>query len=217
MELLKIKFPKFNFTSKIKDQKKASFRITKEYIQDAWKTLSASGKIGDALLIHLMYALGLRTGEIRLLKFDDVNNQERPTIKVCKAHKGKVKQIEISQALYDENKNYENELIMKEKYDKIIRKTTESEEVAGYFMYTDSESAIIKIFRRKLGGTLSKFNMRPKIIRELSLKEKKNVPKMIKELSLAETSNTRPAKMMKRDSSKGINQGKTSKKLKKKR
>ena len=69
-----------------------------------------------------MYALGLRTGEIRLLKFDDVNNQEQPTIKVYKAHKGKVKQIEISQALYDEIKNYENELIMKEKYDKTIRK-----------------------------------------------------------------------------------------------
>ena len=139
----KDKFPKITFTSKIKDQKKVSFGITKEYIQDAWKTLSASGKIGDALLIYLMYALGLRTGKIRLLKFDDVNNQEQPTIKVYKAHKGKVKQIEISQALYDEIKNYENELIMKEKYDKTIRKTTESEEVAGHFMYTDSESAII--------------------------------------------------------------------------
>ena len=71
----KDKFPKITFTSKIKDQKKVSFGITKEYIQDAWKALSASGKIEDALLIHLMYALGLRTGEIRLLKFDDVNNQ----------------------------------------------------------------------------------------------------------------------------------------------
>ena len=66
------------------------------------ETLSASGKIGDALLIHLTYALGLRTGEIRLLRFDDVNNQEHPTNKVYKAHKAKVKQIEISQALYDE-------------------------------------------------------------------------------------------------------------------
>ena len=213
----KDKFPKITFTSKIKDQKKVSFGITKEYIQDAWKTLSASGKIGDALLIHLMYALGLRTGEIRLLKFDDVNNQEHPTIKVYKAHKGIVKQIEISQALYDEIKNYENELIMKEKYDKTIRKTTESEEVAGHFMYTDSESAIIKKFRRNFGGILSKFNLRPKIIRELSLKEKNNGPKMIKELSLTETSNIRPVKMIKSNSSKGINQGKTSKKLKKKR
>ena len=213
----KDKFPKITFTSKIKDQKKVSFGITKEYIQDAWKTLSASGKIGDALLIHLKYALGLRTGEIRLLKFDDVNNQAHPTIKVYKAHKGKVKQIEISRALYDEIKNYENELIMKEKYDNTIRKTTESEEVAGYFMYTDSESTIIKKFRRNFWGILSKFNMRPKIIRELSLKEKNNEPKMIKELSLTETSNIRPVKMIKSDSSKGINQGKTSKKLKKKR
>ena len=210
----KDKFPKISFTSKIKDQKKVSLVIIKEYTQDARKTLSASGKIGDAFLIHLMYTLGLRTGEIRLLKFDDVNNQEHPTIKVYKTHEGKVKQIEISQALYDEIKNYENKLIMKEKYDKTIRKTTESEEVDGHFMYTDSESVIIKKIRKNFGGTLSKFNLRPKFIRELSLKEKNNGPKMIKELSLSETSNIRPVKMMKRVSSKGINQGKTSKKIK---
>ena len=39
---------------------------------------------------------------------------------------------------------------------------------------------------------------------------------MIKELPLAETSNISPVKMMKRNSSKGINRGKTSQKLKKK-
>ena len=213
----KDKFPKISFTSKIKDQKKVSLVIIKEYIQDGWKTLSASGKIGDAFLIHLMYTLGLRTGEIRLLKFGDINNQEHPTIKAYNTHKGKVKQIEISQALYDEIKNYENKLIMKEKYDKTIRVTTESEEVDGHLIYTYSESAIIKKIRRNFGGTLSKFNLRPKIIIELSFNEKNNVPKMIKELSLAENSNIRPVKMMKKDSSKGINQGKTSKKLKKKR
>ena len=33
----KDKFPKITFTSKIKDQKKVNFEITKENIQDAWK------------------------------------------------------------------------------------------------------------------------------------------------------------------------------------
>ena len=61
---------------------------------------------------------------------------------------------------------------MKEKYDKTIRKTTESEYVAEYFMITDSWSAIIKKFRRKFGGTLSKFNLRPNIITELFLKKR---------------------------------------------
>ena len=64
-------------------------------------------------------------------------------------------------------------------------------------MYTDSKSAIIKKFRRNLGRILSKFNLKPKIIRELSLKEKNNGPEMIKELSLTETSNIRPVKMIK--------------------
>ena len=43
-------------------------------------------------------------------------------------------------------KNYEYELILKEKYDETIRQATQSEEVARHFNYTDSESAIIKKF-----------------------------------------------------------------------
>ena len=37
-------------------------------------------------------------------------------------------------------------------------------------MYTDSESVIIKKFKRNFGGILNRFNLRPKDIRELSLK-----------------------------------------------
>ena len=71
-----------------------------------------------------MYLLGLKTKEIRLLKFEDVSDNVQPTIKVYIFNSGKAKQIEISKALYEEIKNYENELILKEKYDETIRQAT---------------------------------------------------------------------------------------------
>ena len=49
------------FTSKLDSQKRVNFDITKEFIKDAWKTLKFKGKIRDELLIHLIYALKLRT------------------------------------------------------------------------------------------------------------------------------------------------------------
>ena len=59
------------------------------------------GKTGNAFLIRLIYTLKLRTGEVRLLKFEDVKNQEQPTIKVYRSKRGNSKQIQISQDIYD--------------------------------------------------------------------------------------------------------------------
>ena len=103
-EVSKDKPPKIVFTRKIKNPKGVSFEITKESIQIAWKTLTINGKIGDALLIHLMYVLGLKSKEIRLLKFEDVSDNVQPSIKVEKFNSEKVKQIEISKALYEEKR-----------------------------------------------------------------------------------------------------------------
>ena len=53
-----------------------------EIIENAKKVLTSKGKISDALLIHIMYALGLKTGEVRYLRFEDVYNKDRPIIQV---------------------------------------------------------------------------------------------------------------------------------------
>ena len=110
------------------------------------------GKTGDALLIRLMYTLKLRTGEVRLMKFEDVKNQEQPTIKVYRSKRGNSKQIQISQDLYNEIKYYEGYLIQKGKYDKVIRQITVSEQVVGHFMFPDSGSTILKKFESYYGG-----------------------------------------------------------------
>ena len=74
--------------------------------------MTEKGNTADALLLHLMYELGLRTGEVRYLKFEDLSDdKEDPSIKLYDSVKGKVKQVSISQEIYNEIKAYEYELI----------------------------------------------------------------------------------------------------------
>ena len=96
------KFPQIAFTSKLESQKRVNFDITNEFIKDAWETLKFKGKIWDALLIHLMYALKLRTGVIRLLRFEDLSDRDLFTFKVYKSQRGNVKQIQLSKTLFNE-------------------------------------------------------------------------------------------------------------------
>ena len=138
------KYPKITFYSNANTQKKEKFVITSEFIQNVLKTLKNKGTTGDALLIHLMYTLKLRTGGVRLIKFEDVKNQEQPTIKVYRSKISNSKQTQISQDLYNEIKYYEGYLIQKGKYDKFIRQITVSEQVVGHFKFADSESTILK-------------------------------------------------------------------------
>ena len=49
----------------------------------------AKGKTADALLIHLMYALGLRTEEVKYLRFEDVKNTTNAIIKIYDIRKKK--------------------------------------------------------------------------------------------------------------------------------
>ena len=84
----------------------------KEIIEHSWNVLTEKGDTADALLLHLMYELGMRTGEVRYLKFEDISDVKGElNIKVYDSVKGKIKQVSISQEIYNEIKAYENELI----------------------------------------------------------------------------------------------------------
>ena len=54
------------------------------------ENFKVKGKIEDALLIHLMYALKLRTGETILLRFEDLSDKDLFTFKVYKSQRRKV-------------------------------------------------------------------------------------------------------------------------------
>ena len=102
------------------------------------------GKTGDALLVQLIFTLRLKISEIRILRFEDVSNQEEPKLKVSNSKKGNSKLIVISEELYNDIKNYETNLIKNGKYGKAIRKLSLSEHTIGHFMFNGSEYSIIK-------------------------------------------------------------------------
>ena len=103
-------FPIIEFTSPNKERKEVDSEFIRETVENAWNILSDRGKTGDALLVHMMYVLGLKTGEVRLLRFEDVQNEDEPIIKIYDSKTNTTKQILISQELYEEIIGYKNEL-----------------------------------------------------------------------------------------------------------
>ena len=96
-------FPVVKFSSKKKGKEQNHSAYDRELILDAWKTLSNKGNKVDALLLHLMFALALRPGEARLLKFEDVLiNNNQMLFKVYKSKKGRIQQLTISKEFYNE-------------------------------------------------------------------------------------------------------------------
>ena len=71
-----------------------------------------------------MYTLGLRTGEVKYLKFEDVKNTTNATIKIYGIQKRKEKLIDISQELYNEIKKYEKQIKEKNKFFLIYKSYT---------------------------------------------------------------------------------------------
>ena len=53
-------FPVIEFAREKKTHKKVDYDSINEIIENNWKVLVSKGKISDALLIHIMYALGLK-------------------------------------------------------------------------------------------------------------------------------------------------------------
>ena len=137
-------FPKIEFTSPKKEHKEVNYEFVRETVENAWNTLSNKGKTGDALLILLMYVLGLKTWEVRLLRFKDVEYKDQPTIKIYDSKKESVKQILISQELYDEIIEYKNELTATKKYHASTRDTPRDQTDYGHFMFCDSKGSITK-------------------------------------------------------------------------
>ena len=62
----KSNFPKIQFTSTSKTNKHVQLNLDKDDIENSWKTLANYGKIKISLLVHIIYELGLRTGELCL-------------------------------------------------------------------------------------------------------------------------------------------------------
>ena len=106
--------------------------------------MKLKSKTGESLLVQLIFTFGLKISEIRLLRFEDLSNQEEPKLKVSNSKKGSSKLIVISEELYNEIKYYEASLIKKGKYEKAIRQSIISKKIIGHLMFNDSIYTIIK-------------------------------------------------------------------------
>ena len=104
-------FPVIKFSSRKKGKEQDHSAYDKDVILKAWNTLSKQRNKLDALLLHLMFALALRPGEARLIKFEDVElKNSQVSIKVYKSKKDRTQQLSISQQLYDEIISYKQHL-----------------------------------------------------------------------------------------------------------
>ena len=171
-------FPTIEFSSEKKAPKLENSESVDEIIEDAWKILTSKGKTADALLIHLMYALRLRTGEAKYLKFEDVKNTTNATIKIYDIRKRKEKLIDISQELYNEIKKYEKQIKKKNKFFKSIRATPDEASISGYFIFEEWRETIARNFQSKFKGALKNFKLKPKDLRIASILKRSSKSKL---------------------------------------
>ena len=82
LDLIRKTFQKLNLHVQKKEHKEVDYEFVREIVENAWNTLSNKGKTGDALLIHLMYVRGLKTWEVRLLRFEDAEYKDQPKNKI---------------------------------------------------------------------------------------------------------------------------------------
>ena len=162
-------FPIIEFSSAKKAPKLANSKSVDEIVEEARNVLTSKGKTADALLIHLMYALGSRTGEVKYLRFEDVKNTITATIKVYDIQKRKEKIVSISQELYNEIKQYEKQIKEMKKYFKSIRTTPDEASISGYFIFEECRETISRKFQSKFKGALKNFKLKPKDLRIASI------------------------------------------------
>ena len=162
-------FPIIEFTSPNKEHKEVNYEFIRKTVENAWNILSDRGKTGDALLVHMMYVLGLKTGEVRLLRFEDVQNEDEPIIKIYDSKTNTTKQILISQELYEEIIEYKNRLSVSNKYHKSTRDTPRDKFDYGYFMFSNTKGSITKKFYSNFKGILKNFDLKSKDLREASI------------------------------------------------
>ena len=160
-------FPKIKFSSvKIgKEGDHAAF--PKEVIEETCKRLYASGQIRSAIMVHLLFSLALRPGEVKFLKFEDINMENGiPTIKVYRAKTNRTQSFSISQELLAELNEYKEYLISKNLFIESTRKSNKNLPFTGHFLFQGGKNAVYKEFSSKLNSNLRNNKaIRPKDLR----------------------------------------------------
>ena len=160
-------FPTIKFSSNKRGNEEDHPAVPKEEIEQMWQDLNANGNIQTALLIQIMYSFALRPGEVRYLRFEDVNIvNNNYSFKIYRSKTDRFQSFSISKELYDDVKSYMKNLIETNKYSEEIRMNDKGRKIKGHFLFNKGISSVTKKFDaayKKLFANRSK--IRPKDIR----------------------------------------------------
>ena len=129
--------------------------------------------IEDSLLMHIIYELGLRIEEMCLLRIEDIINQDIPCISILDTKTDQIKQLQISQELFDDITNYEKELLTKNEYEIKERLAPLNEKVSEHFIFNLTRRTISRKFKSNFDGIVKNLDLRIKDLRESSIKSRK--------------------------------------------
>ena len=139
-----------------------------------------------------MFALALRPGEARLIKFEDVElKNSQVSIKVYKSKKDRTQQLSISQQLYDEIISYKQHLISNDKYQETTRKTIKGDAVVGHFLFWNFRNAIGIKFKSWFNGATPEFKLRPKDMRIAAISDRNAHGSLTEAAALADHRSTK--------------------------
>ena len=104
--------------------------------------------------MRIIYELGLRTGEVCPLRFEDIINQDILCISILDTKADKIKQLQISQELFDDITKYEKELQTKYEYESKERLTPLNEKVSGHFIFNLTRRTISRKLKSNFEGII---------------------------------------------------------------
>ena len=135
--------------------------LTKEEVFKNYKVLLDKKKYEDAVLLHLMFTLGMTPYTISLLTFESLTDFK--TLKYFDHKTRSVIEAKLTEELLNELiylKIYKNNL--KELNQDEERKSLDGKIIKGTFIFSDSPTSICNKFARKFGGLLLNFDITPR-------------------------------------------------------
>ena len=118
--------------------------------------------------MRIIYELGLRTGEVCLLRFEDIINQDIPCIGILDTKTDKIKQLQISREIFEDITNYEKELQTKNEYEIKERLTLLKEKLSGHFRLNLTRRTISRKFKNNFDGIVKKLKFETKRFKRIS-------------------------------------------------
>jgi integrase len=173
---VKAKFPCVRFQSTRESKEENIAAIDARKVKDVIDLLQKKGNIRDSLLVHLMYSVASRPGEMCLIKFEDFKIKKKEyQVSIYQPKTRKKKTMSIPKELFDQVENYKQYLIKKHKYIEETRKTKRGDEKSGHFLFKLHRGSISRLFESRFNEMIpERLQFRAKDLRLCALNKLKS-------------------------------------------